>query len=158
MGFSERLLRTKARKMVNHFCENILYFIRKYNRNLSRWSWFFVRPLADGVGSSYFQDSKYQLVLSIGGIWASNSLASLRYEGWNIFDVIENSENTIVNYPPILGTQWENLRGPRNFDLVRKNGVSDGSVPAKSLMHHGTAMRSQNFKRFGAVLPTQRGF
>ena len=28
MGFSERLLKTKARKMVNHFCENILYFHR----------------------------------------------------------------------------------------------------------------------------------
>ena len=29
MGFSERLLRTKARKMVNHFCENILYENKK---------------------------------------------------------------------------------------------------------------------------------
>ena len=27
MGFSECLLRTKARKMVNHFCENILYCV-----------------------------------------------------------------------------------------------------------------------------------
>ena len=48
-------------------------------------------------------------------------------------------------------TKCENLQTPRNFDLVRKNGVPSGCITAKSLSHHDPSIRSQNLKRFGAV-------
>ena len=49
----------------------------------------------------------------------------------------------------------ENVLIPPNFDLVWKNGISSGSVAAKSFNHHGTAVRSQNLK--GEVNPFPRG-
>ena len=61
-----------------------------------------------------------------------------------------------------LRSRFERLMGilliTPNFDLVWKSGTSSGHMGAKSYSHHGTAMRSQNLKRFPALLSLERGW
>ena len=76
-------------------------------QNEQEWSRFFVRPLTDVVASSYFQDPKCPWVLSIGGIWASYSIASRRYARSNIFGLSwkckeSHCKHTGLGFPTFL--------------------------------------------------------
>ena len=111
---------------------------------LSRWSRFLVRPLTDVVGSSYFEDSKYQSVLSIGGIWAFNCLATQRYGTWYIFRINWKSKEHHCKLP-IAMLALENIAHEPNFlELVQHGGVSEGAIDCNSSKRNAWTVPDSN--------------